>query len=40
MIVEPTETWQIYNWAQHFTPQSIENELLDAGFLIDQLVGI
>jgi SAM-dependent methyltransferase len=39
VIVEPGETWQIYNWFQYFTPDSIEAELQGAGFEIDQLVG-
>jgi SAM-dependent methyltransferase len=39
LIVEPNETWQIYNWTQHFTPQSIEIELKSAGFQIDQIAG-
>jgi SAM-dependent methyltransferase len=39
VIVEPGETWQIYNWFQYFTPDSIEVELQGAGFEIDQLVG-
>jgi len=38
-IVEPGETWQIYNWLQYFTPESIEAELQSAGFEIDQMVG-
>lgn len=39
LIVEPNETWQIYNWLQHFTPESIELELRGTGFEIDQMVG-
>jgi hypothetical protein len=39
VIVEPGETWQIYNWFQHFTPESIEAELQSAGFEISQMVG-
>ncbi|TQV84280.1 class I SAM-dependent methyltransferase [Exilibacterium tricleocarpae] len=39
LIVEPTETWQVFNWFQHFTPESIEAELSDAGFKLDQMVG-
>ena len=35
----PGETWQIYNWFQHFTPESIESELQDSGFEIDQMNG-
>jgi SAM-dependent methyltransferase len=39
LIVEPSETWQIYNWFQYFTPESIEAELQNAGLEIDQMVG-
>lgn len=39
VIVQPEETWQIFNWVQHFTPQSIEKELRDAGFQIDHIAG-
>jgi len=39
LIVEPDDTWQIFNWFQHFTPESIELELQGAGFEIDQMVG-
>jgi len=36
-VVEPPETWQIYNWLQYFTPESIDAELKNAGFEIDQI---
>jgi SAM-dependent methyltransferase len=39
LIVEPDEPWQIYNWFQHFTPESIELELQGSGFKIDEMVG-
>lgn len=39
VIVEPKETWQVYNWFQHYTQQIIESELREAGFTIDQMVG-
>ena len=39
LIVEPDESWQIFNWFQHFTPESIESELQNAGFEINQMVG-
>lgn len=38
-IVEPSETWQIYNWFQYFSPETVEAELKAAGFAIDQMVG-
>jgi len=39
LIVEPNETWQVYNWTQHFTPDRIESELRKAGFQIEQMTG-
>ena len=39
MIIEPNETWQIFNWFQYFTPQSLQAELNSAGFAVDQMVG-
>lgn len=39
LIVEPSESWQIFNWFQHFTPESLQAELNAAGFTVDQMVG-
>lgn len=39
IIIEPSETWQIYNWFQHYTPQMIEEELRKTGFVVSSLVG-
>lgn len=39
LIVEPNETWEIFNWFQYFTPESIETELTIGGFEINQMVG-
>lgn len=39
LIVEPTESWEIFNWFQHFTPESLEAELRSTGFSTDQMVG-
>jgi len=39
MIIEPTETWQIFNWFQYFTPESLEAELSSAGFSVDKMCG-
>ena len=39
VIVEPGEIWQIYNWLQYFTPESIKAELQSAGLKIDEMVG-
>lgn len=38
VIFEPGETWQIYNWAQHYTPETIKVELQDAGFVVTEMV--
>jgi len=39
MIIEPNETWQIFNWFQYFTAASLAEELGSAGFAADQMVG-
>lgn len=39
IIVEPNETWQIFNWFQYFTPDSIQAELKEAGFKVNKMVG-
>ncbi len=39
IIIEPNETWQVYNWFQHYTPKSIAAELQEAGFDITEMVG-
>jgi SAM-dependent methyltransferase len=39
LIIEPTETWQIFNWFQYFTPQGLQAELSAAGFTLDQMAG-
>ena len=39
VIVEPEESWQIFNWAQHFTPKMVEAELHAAGFSVTEMVG-
>lgn len=39
IIIEPKETWQVYNWFQHFTPKRITAELEEAGFAVTQMVG-
>ena len=39
LIVEPTESWQIFNWLQYFTPARLKAELAEAGFQVDTLVG-
>ena len=39
LIVEPNETWQIFNWYQHYTPESLQSELRHAGFADVKMVG-
>ena len=39
MIIEPTETWQIFNWFQHYTPESLQAELHHAGLSVVQMLG-
>ena len=39
VIVEPNETWEIYNWFQHFTPQMIREELGESGFAVVNMAG-
>ncbi len=39
IIIEPNETWRVYNWFQHYTPKSIAAELQGAGFDITEMVG-
>ena len=39
IIIEPKNTWQIFNWIQHFTPQMIKTELQAAGFAVVNMSG-
>ncbi|MBT8055522.1 MAG: methyltransferase domain-containing protein [Xanthomonadales bacterium] len=39
LIVEPTETWQIFNWSQYFSPETAADELAEAGFSISVMTG-
>ena len=39
LIVEPNETWQIFNWYQHYTPESLQAELRHADFADVKMVG-
>lgn len=38
-IIEPEETWQIFNWAQYYTPESAVEELAEAGFMVSVMTG-
>lgn len=39
VIVEPTETWQVFNWFQYFTPDRLQKELSAAGFFVEHMSG-
>ena len=39
VIVEPGETWQVFNWFQYFTPEALQKELASAGFAVEQMSG-
>ena len=39
VVVEPEETWEIYNWFQYFTPESISAEVNASGFDVVALSG-
>ncbi len=39
VVVEPEETWEIYNWFQYFTPEGISAELNASGFSVVTLSG-
>jgi len=39
VIVEPGNTWQVFNWFQHFTPARLQKELDSAGFDHCQMFG-
>lgn len=37
-IVEAKGVWDVYNWMQHFTPESIEAELSSNGFVVTDVL--
>jgi len=39
VIVEPSGTWQVFNWFQHFTPENLQEELHLAGFTVELMSG-
>jgi SAM-dependent methyltransferase len=39
IIIEPSETWQIFNWFQYFSPEGLEAELVSSGFSVEQMAG-
>lgn len=38
-IVEEDQTWQIFNWAQYYSPESAAAELAEAGFMVNAMTG-
>ena len=38
-IVEPGEAWQIFNWAQYYSPETAAAELAGAGFMVRAMAG-
>jgi SAM-dependent methyltransferase len=38
-IVEPERTWTVFDWAQHFDPTALSEELTAAGFRVDAVLG-
>jgi SAM-dependent methyltransferase len=36
-IIEPERTRQVYNWLQHFAPEDLEREFIEAGFFVKGL---
>ena len=39
LVIEPQDCWQIYNWVQHYTPESAAAELGEAGFMVNIITG-
>lgn len=39
IIIEPNETWQIYNWFQYYSTEMLKRELSEAGFTISVIAG-
>jgi SAM-dependent methyltransferase len=38
-IVEPDRTWTLFDWAQHFDPPALSQELTAAGFRVEAVLG-
>lgn len=39
LVIEPHETWQIFNWVQYYTPESAAAELGGAGLMVSAVTG-
>lgn len=37
-LIEPARTRRVYNWLQYFSPEALEIEFADFGFLIEELL--
>jgi hypothetical protein len=38
-IVEKHKTWEVYNWLQYFSPESLEKELIENGLVVETVLG-
>ncbi|MEM9624364.1 MAG: class I SAM-dependent methyltransferase [Pseudomonadota bacterium] len=38
LIIEQSRHWQVYNWLQHYSPDSLTREFAAAGFKVEQLL--
>ena len=38
-IVEPDETWQIFNWVQYYRPETAAAEIAEGGFMVSAITG-
>lgn len=36
-IIEPGRKREVYNWLQHFAPEDLEKEFVEAGFWVKEL---
>jgi SAM-dependent methyltransferase len=39
LIVEREQSWQIFNWAQYYTPETAAAELAEGGFMVSAMTG-
>lgn len=39
LIVEKNRNWQVYNWLQYFSVETLTAELSNAGFVVDRIEG-
>lgn len=39
LIIEPEESWQIFNWLQYYSPQRLRSELEGSGFEVEHIAG-